>query len=234
MPTCSAPAVRCAQCPRFATAFYGAAGAAGVAELEQLRVCMRAVPAKRIIYRAGDIAKEMQVLYSGWAFRYKLLTGGRRQILSFALPGDPVSMRMLFLDRGAFSVQALTPCTLCTFDRESFAGFVGGHREVARRAELLCVDANAATEEQLADIGRRTAYERVGRLLLSLSRRMQEKGMLEGMMGELPLNQTHLADALGLTPIHVGRILKQLHQDRVVTFTRSQFEIHDLPALERL
>jgi len=234
MPTCPADAVRCAQCPRLATAFYGAAGEAGAVELERLRAGIRTVPAKRVIYRAGEAAGEMQIIQSGWAMRYKLLTGGRRQILSFALPGDPVAMRMLFLDRGAFSVQALTSCMLCTFDRTAFADFVARHHAVARGAELLCVDSNAATEEQLADIGRRTAYERVGRLILSLARRMQAKGLLNGLIGQLPLSQVHLADALGLTAIHVGRVLRQLHDDRVLTFARSQFEIHDLAALERL
>src|SRR5690606_13927365 len=106
MPTCSANAARCAHCPRFAAAFYGGAVTSRATEIERRRSSSRLVPAKRIIYRAGEIAREMHVLYSGWAFRYKLLTGGRRQILSFALPGDAISMRMMFLDRGAFSVQA--------------------------------------------------------------------------------------------------------------------------------
>ncbi|TDQ80502.1 CRP-like cAMP-binding protein [Dongia mobilis] len=234
MPICPATPPSCTQCPRLATAFYGPTSESAAAEFERLREGTRAVPAKRIIYRAGDVAKEMQILLSGWAFRYKLLTGGRRQIISFALPGDPVAMRMLFLDRGAFSVQALTDCTLCTFDRESFADFVGRHQRLAENAKLLCVESNAATEELLADIGRRTAYERVGRLILSLARRMQAKGLLQGLVGYLPLSQAHIADALGLTAIHVGRVLRQLKDDRVLTFSRTQFEIHDLPALERL
>lgn len=234
MRSCPSVAIGCAQCPRFAGAFYGGTERGRAAQIEALRLTSREVPPKRVIYRAGEIARELHILYSGWAFRYRLLTGGRRQILSFALPGDAISMRMLFLDRGAFSVQALTPCTICSFDRERFAAFVGAHPDVARRAELLCVESNAATEEQLVDIGRRTAYERVGRLILTLARRMQGKGMLNGNIGHLPLSQLHIADALGLTAIHVGRVLKQLHEDHVLTLHRAQFEIHDLPALERL
>jgi CRP-like cAMP-binding protein len=102
IPTGCAPS--CAQCPRLATAFYGTGGDAAISELQCLRAGMRAVPAKRVVYRAGDVAREMHILQNGWAFRYKLLTGGRRQIISFALPGDPVAMQMLFVDRGAFSV----------------------------------------------------------------------------------------------------------------------------------
>ncbi|MBL8708419.1 MAG: Crp/Fnr family transcriptional regulator [Rhodospirillaceae bacterium] len=227
-------APRCAQCPYFAGAFYGGNVPGRVAEIEALRLGCRTVPAKRVIYRAGETARELQVLHSGWAFRYKLLNGGRRQILSFALPGDTVCVRMLYLDSGAFSVQALTACTICTFDRDDFATFVTGHADVARGAELLCVENNAAVEEQMADIGRRSAYERVGRLILNLARRMQAKGMLQGLAGHLPLSQAHIADALGLTAIHVGRVLRELQGDGVVSLRRAQFEIHDLAALERL
>jgi CRP/FNR family transcriptional regulator len=234
MPNCSANVVCCAQCPAFPAAFYGGNQDARAAEIDALRRGIRTVPAKRIIYRAGEVSKDLHILYSGWAFRYKLLNGGRRQILSFALPGDAISMRMLFLDRGAFSVQALTACTLCTFDRDDFAAFVARNPDIVRGAELLCVESNAATEDQLADIGRRSAYERVGRLILNLARRMKMKGMLNGLGGYLPLSQLHIADALGLTSIHVGRVLRQLHEDRVLTLNRSQFAIHDLPALERL
>jgi CRP/FNR family transcriptional regulator len=234
MRACPSVAVACAQCPRFADAFYGGSDQRRAGAVECLRLTSRQVPPKRVIYRAGEVARELHILNSGWAFRYKLLTGGRRQILSFALPGDAISMRMLFLDRGAFSVQALTPCTICSFDREKFADFVGAHPDIARRAELLCVESNAATEEQLVDIGRRTAYERVGRLVLTLAKRMQVKGMLAGRIGHLPLSQLHIADALGLTAIHVGRVLRQLHEDHVLTLHRAQFEIHDMAALERL
>lgn len=123
---------------------------------------------------------------------------------------------------------------MCVFDRANFSDFVGRYQRLAENAKLLCIESNAATEDLLADIGRRTAYERVGRLILSLARRMQAKGLMKGLAGHLPLSQAHIADALGLTAIHVGRVLRQLSQDRVLTFSRTQFEIHDLPALERL
>jgi len=223
----------CAHCPRFKTAFYRSEQETLVT-MESLRSGHRHFPAKRTIYREGEIAAEMLMIFDGWAFRYKLLPGGRRQILSFLLPGDPICLPLLTVDRLPFSVQSLTSITACTFERRCFADFVAGHRQIAHQADVFCVAAQASADDRLIDLGRRSAYERVGRLILELVTRMEAKGLQTGSPMFFPLGQTHIADALGLTSIHAGRVLRRLRRDGILSLHRGRLELFDRAALRRL
>jgi CRP-like cAMP-binding protein len=202
--------------------------------MENLRTGHRIFPAKRNIYREGDVAREMYMIFDGWAFRYKLLPGGRRQILSFLLPGDPVSLPLLMMDRLQFSVQSLTNVTACTFERTAFAEFVGLQPSLMRQADAFCLAANVMADERLTDLGRRSAYERVARLVLELLNRMEAKGLTTRNPMHFPLGQVHIADALGLTAIHAGRVLRRLRADRVLSLHRGRLEILDRAALQRI
>jgi CRP-like cAMP-binding protein len=233
MTVMSALPISCAQCPRLKTAFYRSEQQT-LSEMEGLRTGHRHFPAKRTIYREGEVAPEMLVIFDGWAFRYKLLPGGRRQILSFLLPGDPIALPLLTLDRLAFSVQSLTSVTACAFERHCFADFVAGHPQVSRQADVWCMAGQAAADERLTDLGRRTAYERVGRLILELVTRMEAKGIATGNPMFFPLGQTHIADALGLTAIHAGRVLRRFRSEGVLSLHRGRLEILDRAALRRL
>lgn len=224
----------CAQCPRLHAAFYGSDDMELVSRMSALRIGHRIFPARRTIYREGDVARDMHMLFDGWAFRYKLLSGGRRQILSFLLPGDPVSLPLLLLDRLPFSVQALTHVTACTFDRTAFADFVALQPTLVRQADFFCLAANAMADDRLTDLGRRSAYERVGRLVLELVNRMEAKGLTTRNPMHFPLGQTHIADALGLTAIHAGRVLRRLRDDGILSLHRGRLEIFNRAALQRL
>lgn len=233
MTVLSALPISCAQCPRLKTAFYRS-DPQTLIEMERLRTGHRHFPAKRTIYREGEVAAEMLVIFDGWAFRYKLLPGGRRQILSFLLPGDPISLPLLAADRLSFSVQSLTSVTACAFDRGRFADFVAGQPLVAHQADVWCMAGQAAADERLTDLGRRSAYERVGRLILELVTRMEAKGIATGSPMFFPLGQSHIADALGLTPIHAGRVLRRFRSEGVLSLHRGRLEIMDRPALRKL
>lgn len=225
---------RCAGCPRLAAAFYADDQLDCASRVESLRCGSRAIPAHRTIYRENEPAGEIYVIFDGWAFRYKLLPDGRRQILSILLPGDPLGLPLLYGDRLPFSVQSLTAVSICRFPRTALSGYVAARPALARRAELLCAQATAAAEERLLDLGRRTAYERVGRFILELMTRLQAKGLCDGSSAHFPLRHIHIADSLGLTPIHVGRVLRRMQADRLLSLSRDRLEIHDLAALQRL
>jgi CRP/FNR family transcriptional regulator len=205
-----------------------------MAEMERLRSGNRHFPAKRTIYREGELAPDMLIIFDGWAFRYKLLAGDRRQILSFLLPGDAVSLPLLATDRLPYSVQSLTPVTACSFERNSFASFISSHPDVARQTQMTCFANGSAADERLIDLGRRSAYERVGRLIVELITRMEMKGLPAGSTMLFPLGQTHIADALGLTAIHAGRVLRRFRKEGVLSLHRGRLEIMDRAALCRL
>lgn len=224
----------CAQCPRLQLAFYCSNDTDVIAQMDAMRAGHRVFPAKRSIYREGDMAREMLMIFDGWAFRYKTLPGNRRQILSFLLPGDTISLPLLLQDRLPFSVQALTHVTACAFDRQSFADFVAQHREIGRQADHFCFAAGALADDRLTDLGRRTAYERVGRLVLELLTWMEAKGLTTRNPMHFPLGQSHIADALGLTAIHAGRVLRRMRDAGVLSLHRGRLEIFNRAALQRL
>lgn len=233
MSVMSSVPVSCVQCPRLKTAFYRSEPQT-LLEMDGLRTGHRHFPAKRTIYRDGEVVPEMQIIFDGWAFRYKLLAGGRRQILSFLLPGDPISLPLLTVDRLPFSVQSLTSVTTCSFERACFAEFVATHPLVTRQAHATYFAATTAIDERLTDLGRRSAYERVGRLVLELVTRMESKGLPAESPMYFPLGQTHIADALGLTPIHAGRVLRRFRNEGVLSLHRGRLELMDRAALRRL
>lgn len=224
---------RCAACHLLPAAFYSE-GPGSIPALEAMRSGSRTVRADQMIYREGEQASDICVLYDGWAIRHKLLSDGRRQILSFMLPGDPLGLPLLHVDRLPFSVQALTAASICTFRRAELAAFVAARPQLAWQADHICAEATRAADERLVDIGRRSAYERVGRLILELATRLKAKGLSDGSTARLPLHQVHLADALGLTPIHVGRVLQRLRADGILSLSRGRLEIQDPEALRTL
>ncbi len=201
---------------------------------QQLRTGHRQFPARRIISRQGDAVSAVYMLFDGWAFRYKLLSDGRRQILCFLIPGDPISYSWLYVDRTQFSVQSLTAVTACVFEKAVLNDYIASRPVLMRQIGITCARAENAMEERLLDIGRRSAYERVGRLLLDLYERLRERRLNDNLTAYVPLSQTHLADALGLTAIHVGRVLRQLHDDGVLTLAGHCLKIHDFAALGKL
>lgn len=223
----------CVNCELLPGAFY-AGGPENLSRLQSLRLGSKTMRAGQFIYREGEQASTIHILFDGWAIRQKLLPDGRRQILSFLLPGDPLGLPLLHADRLPFSVQALTPVSFCSFERAAFAAHIAAQPQLAWQADHMCAAATRAAEERLVDIGRRTAYERVGRLLLELSERLKARNLGDERGAQVPVRQAHLADSLGLTAIHVGRVLRRLRDDGILTLAKGRLEIHNLEALRQL
>ncbi len=193
------------------------------------------VRARQNLYHATDRLREAAIIREGFSFGYVALPGGRRQILSFSMPGDFLSTSMMTKGRMNFSIQALTPLRLCVFDKaelEHFIGVVGApasYRTFAR----ACMAEKENLETRLVDLGRRTAEERIVRLLLEFRDRFIERGASGGIM-PWPLKQQHMADALGLTQVHVSRIMSGLRRAGLIGLSGGQIEILDLDRLRRI
>ena len=201
---------------------------------ERLRQGTRILPAKTTICRAGEITSVYYTLLEGWAFRYKLLPDGRRQILSFLLPGDTISFQLMRSERLHFSVQALTDVSLCVFDREELSRYVAERPALVARLDELTARETAASDDRLTDLGRRAAHERVARLLVQLSLRLRRRNLEKDGSFVFPLRQHHIADALGLTTVHVSRVLKQLKKDGLVSIDDQRLTIRDAHMLRKV
>lgn len=163
------------------------------------------------LVREGQAHARLFTLYAGWAFRYKTLADGRRQILNFLLPGDLIGLQQEFDELSAHGVAALTDCALCVFPSDSLWAVFREHPRLGYDITWLAAHEEGHVDDNLLTAGRRNATERVAMLLMHLYRRLDRIGLVEGDGSvAFPLNQQHIADALGLSLVHTNRTLRRL------------------------
>lgn len=186
------------------------------------------------ILMEGHSSPHLYTLLSGWAFRFKTLPDGRRQILNFALPGDFLGLQTSMFNEMQHSVETLTKTVLCVFPRdkvwtlyEKFPGLAYDLTWIAARSERML-------DEHLLAVGRRSAVERVGFALLSLYYRARAIGLATGDSVAFPFTQQHLADALGLSLVHTNKTLKSLTAQGAASWKDGVFTVVDEAALKAL
>lgn len=194
----------------------------------------RLVAARRTIFYQNEILDCVPVICEGWAASVLKLSNGRQQILSFLLPGDIVSCGLLFERQLRLSIDAVTRSSYRCFDRAQLRAAMFVSPKFLDRI-LSAYDGERTRGDQLiADLGRRTAAERVARLILNIRDRLEMSGMVEDDSIEFPLRQTHIADATGLTPAYVNKVLGDFRNDGLVKISRRALKIIDMKQLRRL
>jgi CRP-like cAMP-binding protein len=164
------------------------------------------------IIRAGDECPEIYTLYSGWAFRFKTLPDGRRQILNFLLPGDLVGLQAAMFDAAQYGVEALTDAELCLLPRRKVWALFDEMPGLAFDVAWLGSREEGYVDDNLTSTGRRTAAERIAALIISLYKRAKALGLVENDSFEFPLTQQHIADALGMSLVHTNKTLARLRR----------------------
>ena len=171
------------------------------------------------------------MIEDGWAIRYRLLPDGRRQILQFLIPGDLVNSHRLFAEPGDDIVQTITKCSLREYNGEVAAEIA--QSDNALLSDLLRHQASeiARLETRLVDLGRRFAEERIAGLIIELYERLHGRGLADDQAFHLPVRQEHLADALGMTPVHVSRTLRSMRDDDLLSIDHSMLRIQSFARL---
>jgi CRP/FNR family transcriptional regulator, anaerobic regulatory protein len=187
---------------------------------------MNAEPATTL-YLEGTNSAHLYTLLSGWAFRYKVLPDGRRQILNFALPGDFLGLQASVLDEMQHSVETLTTAQLCVFPRDKLWTLYTQYPSLAFDLTWLGSREEQMLDEHLLSVGRRHALERVAFVLLHLYERAEDIGLANGNKIQFPLTQQHLADTLGMSLVHTNKTLKRLLDRKIVRWKDKTFEILD-------
>jgi len=190
-------------------------------------------PAGARIMTEGDSNPPLYTVARGWAMRFKALADGRRQILSFILPGDVIGFQAQFFDSAVTSVEAITDVSLCVVPYQDVAGLSQDRPEIALRFAALTADQKRAMEEQLLSLGQRTALERVAALVLDLQGRAEARDMVQSDGMPFPLTQQHIADALGISLVHANRTLKRLQRDGLFRIKGRRLQVLDAAALEK-
>ncbi len=209
-------------------------------ELRQLdainafRKTTRQVAAGKQIMAEHGVSNELFTLYSGWAFRYKTLSDGRRQILQFLLPGDFIGLQDEFADGQTCGAEAATDCMLCVFPRDGLWKFFHGNPELGYDVTWLAARDEKIVDDNLLTNGRRNAMERVAMLLMHLYRRAERVGLMRDGASEFPFNQQHIADALGLSLVHTNKTLRRLRKMGLHELDAGLLKILDASALENV
>jgi CRP-like cAMP-binding protein len=184
--------------------------------------------------REGARSEHLYTVLSGWAFRYKMLDDGRRQILNYALPGDMVGLQGSLMREMEHSVEALTALTVCVFPRSKLYELYSRFPSLAFDITWLAAREEQLIDEHLVSLGRRTALERTAYLLLHLFVRAEESGLTKNGVIQFPFTQQHLADTLGMSLVHTNKTLKRLYLTKAVRWKDRIFELLDRKALAAL
>jgi CRP-like cAMP-binding protein len=182
----------------------------------------------------GQIRPAAYVLQAGWACSYKLLPDGGRQIITFPVPGDCVGLRSMLLRTSDHSLSALTDAVMTRIEAPRLEQMFTEFPYLGAAVLWATSRDEAIIVEHLVSIGRRSAIERTAHFFLELFDRLKLVGLTSQDEFDCPLNQHALADALGLSTIHVNRVLRQLREQRLMTFHGHKVAIHDPAALKTL
>jgi len=209
-------------------------GAPGWPSTDVLAVEERFAPRNSSMGRAGDAGVRVRVIASGWAYRYRTLHDGRRQILNILLPGDTFGLETLFEQPAQASVQTSTALTYFALSSADLMSAFDLLPEFRRQLYQLVLAEKAATEDWLVRLGQFDAEERTAALLTSLHRRLQQCGLASETSFVLELTQQEMADTLGLHVIHVNRVLGRLRARKLLSTSGKTVTLHDFPQLAEL
>lgn len=170
-------------------------------------------------------------IQEGWACRYRLLSDGRRHIISLYLPGDYCDPQWVF---GTFAQQSVVALTNVRAIRMPCRLPSQTNPERLQRLWQMLGESIERQSNWLVTLGRKTAIERLAHLLAELFERMRQSGLTYGQQCAMPLTQMEIADLTGLTPVHVNRTLQAMRAQGLVELQSKWLHIPDLAALREV
>jgi CRP-like cAMP-binding protein len=184
------------------------------------------------LVREGERPNATQVLLHGWACRYKILSGGRRQIVGFLLPGDACDLHVTLLGVMDHSIGLLTDADVVAIPAAQSAQLIERYKRIETALWCSTLVDEAILREWLTNMGQRDSHARVAHLLCELWFRLKAIGQVdERQQFDFPLTQEQLGDALGLTPVHVNRMLKRLREEGLIAIEQRRMTLLDPPRL---
>jgi CRP-like cAMP-binding protein len=226
--------VSCFECRLRACGFFKPITSDELVHINDIKREHLAVPAGAEIIRAADESAELYTLYSGWAFRFKVLPDGRRQILNFLLPGDLLGLQAAMFDAARHGIEALTDVEMCLLPRHKIWGLFGQMPELAFDVTWLGSHEESYVDENLMSVGRRSAAERIAALIVLLYKRANALGLVADGTFTFPLSQQHIADALGLSLVHTNKTLARLRRLGMFTQAHGLLTLTNPRVLQRI
>jgi CRP-like cAMP-binding protein len=188
---------------------------------------LRTVEPHTYTIREGDPPTVCAVIVSGFAYRQKVTSDGARQIVALHIPGDALDFQNLFLDVSDHSVQTLTRADLAYIARADLQDLARSRAGVGHAILVMILIEASIFREWVLNVGRRDSRTRMAHLLCEFAVRLEAQGLAEEYGYELPMTQEQLADATGLTSVHVNRTLKSLEADGLIVRNKRRVSIPD-------
>lgn len=182
----------------------------------------------------GSHSAHLYTVLSGWAFRYKLLPDGRRQILNYLMPGDLIGLQGSVMGEMQHSVEALSPMLLCVFERDNLHELYRNHPGLAYDITWIASREERMLDENLLSVGRRSAIERAAYLIAFIASRAKVVGLNGKQSIRIPITQQHIADTLGLSLVHTNKTIRKLIDRKLIVWRDGGCEVMDIEGLKQL
>jgi CRP-like cAMP-binding protein len=202
--------------------------------LETLPMQLAVIKADQDIVREGDRPSRSCVILSGFACTYKMTKDGKRQIVAFTMAGDIPDLQSLHLKVLDNSIGTISLCRVGFIQHEALHDICAHYPRLAAAfwRETL-IDASIF-REWVMNVGRREAYQRMAHVLCELLVRLRAVGLVEDHACDLPITQSEFADALGITNVHVNRVLQAMRADGLIETKGTQVRIPDWDRLKQV
>jgi CRP-like cAMP-binding protein len=201
--------------------------------LAALPLPIQGLRADQDIVRQGDRPSRSCLLLEGFACRYSMTDDGKRQIMSFHIPGEMPDLQSLHLKTMDHSLQTITPCKVGFITHETLRDLCNRYPRIGSALWRETLIDGAIFREWMINIGRREAYPRACHLLCEMMTRMRAVGLAEDHTCELPITQGELADALSITNVHANRVLQEIRKDKLISLTKKTLKVLDWEGLTR-
>ena len=229
------PDLPCRQCPLRPLPLFVAHSNEELELVQSLKRREQRLPAGQTLIHEGQTDAPLYTLLDGWAFRFKTLRDGRRQILNFLLAGDYIGVQQKMSDAAAHGVETLTDTLFCVFQRDALWELHRKSPSMGFNITWLTAHEESMVDDTLLSVGRRSAEERIASLLILLFKRaaaLQADGGAAGV--PFPLTQQHVADGMGLSLVHTNKTLRKLERRGLHRIDDGRLYLRDVKTMARL
>jgi CRP-like cAMP-binding protein len=193
---------------------------------------IRHAGAREDLIHEGDEPRYVKLVLEGWAIRHKMLEDGRRQIVAFLVPGDLCDLNVFILKSMDHTVGTLTPLKYALLSPETFNRLSQSRPRIMQALLWDSLVSASIQREWTLSMGQRSAFERIAHLLCELFIRLNVVGLVNDDSCTAPFTQHDLAEATGLTPVHVNRTIKELRASGLIEWQGRHLRVPDLAALK--
>jgi CRP-like cAMP-binding protein len=192
------------------------------------------IKADQDLVREGDSPSRSCLILSGFTATYKLTAGGKRQIVSFGIAGDLPDLQSLHLKVLDISIGTLTQCRMGFITHEDLRDICTRYPRIAAAFWRETLIEGAIFREWVMNVGQREAYNRMAHVLCELLVRLRAVGLVEDHSCNLPITQGEFADAMGITTVHVNRVLQQMRAEGLIELKGDRLNIPDWERLKEV